>query len=144
AGLSPRGFWRVDQHKHPELRLSVLTQVAFHELQQTVKACGNDRDQGIQVFLTQNEGQGWLHPEFLCLADYGLGHDERAQLHQPVASRLGPRFYDWQLAQTTEESWRECRLHARNLLGEAGYQKLLGDVEAERSGTQPAPPAPPP
>ena len=27
------------------------------------------------------------------LADYGLGHDERAKEHQPVASRLGPRFY---------------------------------------------------
>ncbi|MBU6335906.1 MAG: hypothetical protein KGS47_16075, partial [Chloroflexi bacterium] len=56
----------------------------------------------------------------------------------PVASRLGPRFYDWQIAQTAEESWRECHLHARNLLGEAGYQRLLADIEAEKSGTKPA------
>jgi hypothetical protein len=57
-----------------------------------------------------------------------LGHDERAKQHQPVASRLGPRFYDWQLAQTPEESWRECHLHARNMLGEGGYLNLLGEV----------------
>jgi len=73
-------------------------------------------------------------PETLCLADYGLGHDERAKHPQPVASRLGPRFYDWQLAQTAEESWRECHLHARNLLDEAGYRQLLADIEAEKRG----------
>jgi hypothetical protein len=65
------------------------------------------------------------------LADYGLGHDDRAKEHQPVASRLGPRFYDWQLAQSPRESWRECHIHARNLLGEAGYRQLLADLEAE-------------
>ena len=68
-------------------------------------------------------------PETLRLADYGLGHDERAKQPQPVASRLGPRFYDWQLTQTPDESWRECHLHARNLLGEAGYQQLLEEIE---------------
>ena len=52
-------------------------------------------------------------PEILRLADYGLGHDERANHPQSVASRLGPRFYDWQLAQTAEESWRECEIHAK-------------------------------
>lgn len=45
------------------------------------------------------------------------------------ASRLGPRFYDWQLAQTPEESWRECRLYARNLLGEEGYRQLLDEIK---------------
>ena len=70
-------------------------------------------------------------PETLWLADYGLGHDDRAKEHQPVASRLGPRFYDWQLAQSPRESWRECHIHARNLLGEAGYRQLLADLEAE-------------
>jgi len=69
-----------------------------------------------------------LLPETLCLADYGLGHDERAKHPQPVAVRLGPRFYDWQLTQSPEESWRECHLHARNLLGEAGYKQLLADI----------------
>jgi hypothetical protein len=52
-------------------------------------------------------------PETLRLADYGLGHDERAKEHQPVASSLSPRFYDWQLAQSAEEPWRECRSRDR-------------------------------
>ena len=73
-------------------------------------------------------------PETLRLADYGLGHDERAKVHQPVASRLGPRFYDWQLAQSAEESWRECHLHARNLLGDGGYRQLLADIESGGNG----------
>ncbi len=102
--------------------------------QEKIDAAGGDRDAGIEAFLNQNDGEGWLLPETLRLADYGLGHDDRAKEPQPVASRLGPRFYDWQLAQTPEESWRECHLHARNLLGEAGYQKLLADIEAEKNG----------
>jgi hypothetical protein len=44
---------------------------------------------------------------------------------------MGPRFYDWQLAQSPEESWRECHLHARNLLGREGYFKLLAEVLSE-------------
>jgi hypothetical protein len=42
---------------------------------------------------------GWMLPETPRLADYGLGHDDRAKEHQPVASRLGPRFYDWLLGE---------------------------------------------
>ncbi len=132
--LDQKGFWRIDKDKDPELRHTVLTLVAFHDLQQKIDAAGGDRDAGIEAFCTQNDGEGWMLPETLRLADYGLGHDDRAKEHQPVASRLGPRFYDWQLAQTPEESWRECHLHARNLLGEAGYQKLLADIEAEKNG----------
>jgi len=51
-------------------------------------------------------------PESLCLADYGLGHDDRAHELQPVASRLGPRFYDWQLNEDVNRSWEECEAHA--------------------------------
>jgi len=40
----------------------------------------------------------------------------------------GQRFYDWQLTQSPEESWRECHLQARNLLGQDGYYNLLGEV----------------
>ncbi|NCC50055.1 MAG: hypothetical protein EOM20_02445 [Spartobacteria bacterium] len=120
----PKGFWRVDKDKDPELRHTVLTLVAFHDLQEKIQACGGDRDAGIQAFMEQNDGEGWMLPETLRLADYGLGHDERAQEHQPVASRLGPRFLDWQLEQSAEESWRECELHARNLLGKEGFKAL--------------------
>ena len=124
GGLRPTGFWRVDKDKDPELRHTVLTLVAFHDLEEKIRACGGDREAGIEAFLGQNDGEGWMLPETLRLADYGLGRDERARHPQPVASRLGPRFYDWQLAQSAEESWRECHLHARNLLGKGGYREL--------------------
>jgi hypothetical protein len=139
-----KSFWRVDKDKDPELRHTVLTLIAFRDLQAKIQENNGDRDAGIAAFVAQNHGDGWLLPETLRLADYGLGHDDRATEHQPVASRLGPRFYDWQLAQTGEESWSECHLHARNLLGKEGYQKLLADIEAERSGVKPTPPSPPP
>ena len=142
AKLNPKGFWRVDKDKEPELRHTVLTLIAFHDLEQKIRENGGDRVAGIEAFLSQNNGEGWLLPETVRLADYGLGHDERALEHQPVASRLGPRFYDWQLSQSAEESWRECHLHARNLLGEKGYKNLLAEIEAERSGHAVA--APPP
>jgi len=131
---NPKGFWRVDKDKDPELRHTVLTLVAFHDLEEKIRACGGDREKGIEAFLNQNDGEGWMIPETLRLTDYGLGHDDRAKVHQPVASRLGPRFYDWQLAQSPEESWRECHLHARNLLGEEGYKQLLAKIEAEKRG----------
>jgi hypothetical protein len=133
----PKGFWRIDKDKAPELRHTILTLIAFHDLEAKIREHGGDRDAGIAAFLAQNHGEGWLLPETLRLADYGLGHDDRAREHQPVPSRLGPRFYDWQLTQTADESWRECHLHARNLLGEAGYQKLLADIEAEKNGALP-------
>jgi len=100
--LAPKGFWRIDKEAEPELRLSVLAQVAHVDLQQ----------RGLEGFLSQNNGEGWMLPETLRLADYGIGHDDRAKEHQPVASRLGPRFYDWQLEQSVAESWEECERHA--------------------------------
>ena len=128
ASRQPKGLWRVDKDKDPELRQTVLTLVAFHDLERKIQQADGDHDRGINTFLTQNNGEGWLLPETLCLADHGLGHDERAKQPQPVASRLGPRFYDWQLAQTTDESWRECHLHARNLLGDLGYRQLIENL----------------
>ena len=130
--LASKGFWRVDKDKDPELRHTVLTLIAFHDLQAKIEAAGGDRERGIDAFLSQNHGEGWMLPETLRLADYGLGHDERARHPQPVASRLGPRFYDWQLVQSTEESRRECHLHARNLLGVQGYARLLVDLVQRR------------
>jgi hypothetical protein len=137
SGFDVKGFWRVDKDKDPELRHTVLALVAFHDLEEKIRASGGDREKGIGAFLAQNEGEGWMLPETLRLADYGLGHDERAKQHLPVASRLGLRFYDWQLTQTPEESWHECHLHARNLLGEASYRHLLADIEAEKGWEKP-------
>ena len=132
ASLDPRGFWRVDRDKPPELRHTVLTLVAFHDLQAKIAAVDGHREKGIEAFLSQNDGEGWMLPETLRLADYGLGHDERARQPQPVASRLGPRFYDWQLVQSADESWRECHLHARNLLGEHDYALRIVDLIERR------------
>lgn len=130
--LHPKGFWRVDKDKPPEHRLTVLSLVAFHDLQQKIDEWGGDKEKGIEAFCNQNEGEGWMLPETLRLADYGLGHDERAQTHQPVRECFGPRFYPWQLQQPPEESWRECHLHARNLLGREGYQALLDELEGKK------------
>ena len=123
--LDPKGFWRVDKDEAPELRHTILTLAALYELKVKVEAAGGDRERGIEAFLIQNEREGWMLPETLCLADYGLGHDDRARCVQVVAGRRGPRFYDWQLAQGADESVRECHLHARNLLGADGYARLL-------------------
>lgn len=100
--FDPKGFWRIDKDRDPEMRQTVLTLVAFYDLQQ----------KGLDAFLSQNDGEGWMIPETLRLADYGLGHDDRANEHQPVAERLGPRFYDWQLNEDVERSWQECEAHA--------------------------------
>lgn len=127
--LDPKGFWRMDQERNPELRHPVLALVAFADLLDSVKSAG-DMKRGLGAFLSQNGGEGWMLPETLRLADLGPGHDDRARHPQPVRERLGERCFPWQLQQGVEESWRECELHARNLLGEAGFRRL----QAERRG----------
>ena len=124
----PTGFWRVDRDRAPELRHTVLTQIAFRDLETKIAEAGGDEERGMREFFSQNNGDGWILPEFLCLADYGLGDDERAGRWRPVASRIGPRFLDWQLSQTADESWHECHLHSRNLLGSHDYAMLLGKL----------------
>jgi hypothetical protein len=134
--LEPKGFWRVDKEKDPELRHTVLSLIAFHDLKRL----------GLDAFLNLNNGEGWMLPETLCLADYGLGHSDRAQAPQPVAARIGAetaklwespetptptldsthpihakyRFLPWQLQGTPADSWAECEMHAENL------RRLLG------------------
>jgi hypothetical protein len=103
--LDTKGFWRVEKDRPPELRYTVLAQVAFRSLSEI----------GMDHFLSMNEGEGWMLPDAIRLADYELGHVSRAKEHQPVASALGPRFYHWQLDQSAEESWEECERHAENL-----------------------------
>lgn len=121
--LDPKGFWRVDKEKDPELRHPVLSLVAFHELKRL----------GLETFLNLNDGEGWMLPETLRLADYDLGHDRRAKEPQPVAARLGDRFLPWQLEGTVEESWQECDRHAENL------KRLLGNPEPKSIQTPPQP-----
>ena len=79
----PKGFLRMDKDKDPELRHTVLTLIAFHDLQAHI-ASGGDQHRGIKAFLTQDAGDGWHLPETLRLGDYGLGHDDHAQRPSPV------------------------------------------------------------
>ncbi|KYF78506.1 hypothetical protein BE20_24240 [Sorangium cellulosum] len=125
--LDPKGFWRVDKEQDPELRHPVLSLVAFHELKRI----------GLDAFLALNDGDGWVLPETLRLADYGLGHDARAREPQPVAARLGDRFLPWQFEQGVEESWEECRRHAELI------EKILGPALKEPApvSKEPAPAA---
>lgn len=111
--LDPKGFWRVDKTQDPELRHTVLAQVAFADLQTLIAAHGEE--EALRRFLGTGPDDGWMIPETLRLADYNLGHDERARRPCPVAERLGPRFYEFQLAQSPEESWAECRAHAARI-----------------------------
>ena len=57
--LDPKGFWRVDKEKDPELRHTVLSLVAFHELKKI----------GLDAFLNLHDGEGWMLPQTLRLAD---------------------------------------------------------------------------
>lgn len=94
--LDPKGFWRVDKEKDPELRHTVLTLVAYHDLKEMIVAHG-ERDAGIAVFHNQNDGDGWMLPDTLCLAHYGLGHDDRAPNRMPSepGSESGSRCGRW-------------------------------------------------
>ena len=126
--LPPKGFWRTDKSQRPELRRTVLAQVAFAD---ALGANSSTPFELVDYLLNQNDGEGWQLPEQLRLSDYGLGHDARAREYQPVRECFGPRFYDWQLEQSAEESWRECHLHARNLLGTTGYASLLAELSGD-------------
>jgi hypothetical protein len=122
--LDPKGFWRVDKKSDPELRHTVLTLAAFQDLSKKLAEHGDDRESGLQAFCSQNDGEGWMLPEMLCLEDLGLGHDERAKSAQPVRARLSERFQPWQLEQSVEQLWSECEQDARDLLGPEGLSRL--------------------
>ena len=124
--LDPCGFWRVDRSLNPERRHTVLTLVALSELESIRTTHGTPP---LGAFLTQNHGEGWLLPECLRLADYGLGKDDRAKRPQVLGQHLGPRFYDWQLVQGADRSREECHLHARNTLGADQFSRLLESLD---------------
>lgn len=127
--LDPKGFWRTDKERHPELRHTVLTLAAFADLKRLIADHNGDRDAAIAEFTSGGEeADGWMLPAALRLTDLGLGHDDRAQTQQPVREVMGPRFLAWQLSQSPEESWAECELHARNLLGEVRFRELMAEL----------------
>jgi hypothetical protein len=128
--LDPKGFWRIDKALDPELRLSVLTMVAFHDL----------LSMGIDRFIALNDGEGWYVPETLRLSDFGLGHDERAKASQDVASRLGPRFSEMQLIKDAEITRRERTADAeliRSIVPLQTIAEKLGET-TESAAEEPA------
>lgn len=51
------------------------------------------------------------------------------QLPEDVAEAMGPRFLDWQLEKSVEESWKECEEHARAFLGDEEYEEFIKNLE---------------
>lgn len=127
----PKGFWRVDQDKPKELRHTTLAQVAFHDL----------KEMGLDAFCALNDGDGWQIPEGIRIESAGTGGEIRAYSVPPGSSilnpraSLGPRFLPWQLEQSVEDSWAECEIHARNILGEEGFEKLQEEIAGGNEGS---------
>jgi hypothetical protein len=91
---------------------------------------------GLDAFL-----ESWTLPDTLRLADYGLGHDDRAREPQPVALALGPRLLPWQTEQSVEASWEECERHAEllaKIVPPADHKQDTEEVvdEAEQMGLE--------
>ncbi len=126
--LDFKGFWRVDKDKPQELRHTTLTLVAFRDLEKMIEEMGGDVEKGIQAFCKQNDGEGWMIPEkirFIQREDGTLDFDTPDSEEFDVRSKLGPRFFDWQLEGTPEESWKECEMHARNILGDDEFERFM-------------------
>ena len=94
---NPKGFWRVDRNLAPELRQTTLTQVAFRDLSEKFKDAGGSVSSGIEKYLAQNRGEGWIAPETVSINEVLASQVDPAGTRVPLACRLGPRFYDWQL-----------------------------------------------
>lgn len=116
--FDPKGFWRVDKDQDPELRHTVLALRAFTDLEAL----------GFEEFLA---GDGWQIPETLTykvMPGGTIAFDTPEGVTVPVRERLGPRYLDWQLEGTPEESWAECERHARAILGEEGFAELQREL----------------
>jgi hypothetical protein len=127
--LDPKGFWRVDKEKDPEHRHTLLSLKAFADL----------KSMGIDAFCALNDGEGWMIPETLTFAsnpDGTIVFDTPEGRTVPVRERLGPRFLDWQLAGTPEESWKECEMHARNILGDEVFERMMADLKSGKEYRQ--------
>jgi hypothetical protein len=111
--LDPRSFKPVDFELDPELRSTILALAAFQALTEVV-AASPSLEVALDRFLAPREQGGWQLPATLRLADYGLGHDDRARHPQPVASRLA-ELYPEPPIDPDAYSPATLRLHAANL-----------------------------
>ena len=127
----------MDKTKPPELRHTTLSLAAFRDLKRTIEECGGDRDEGIMKFCEQNDGEGWMLPErikFSVKEDGTIDFDDPEAEEYEVRSKMGERFLPWQLEGTPEESWKECEYHARQILGEEGFEEFMREVEGDGDG----------
>ena len=71
---------------------------------------------------------------FKRLKEVGLDEfiKEDWQFPEEIQKQLGPRFLDWQLKGTPEESWAECEYHAKQILGEEGFKKFMEEMEGKK------------
>jgi len=90
-----KGFWRVDNDKPESIRLTTLTLKAFEELNQN----------GIESFCKKD----WQIPK---------------EVQDEFKEQLGPRFLEWQLEESIENSWKECEEHTKNILREEKYKEF--------------------
>ena len=125
----PKGFWRVDHDGPLELRHTTMALAAFRDLKEMeLEAfCDIPDPDGLP-------GCGWQIPDTLTFAVRDGGIIEfgaKDGQTYPVRERLGPRFLPWQLEGTPEESWAECELHARNILGKNRFDRLMAELRGE-------------
>ena len=141
--LDPKGFWRVDKDRDPEMRHTVLTLIAFHDLKRRIAEWPDDRMAVICSFCSIDD-EGWQIPENLRLADFGLGHGALAKENRSLRQEFGPRWYPWQLEEPVSRSWADCETHAHRLLGDYAFQKLTREagvpipLEGEKFGADKA------
>jgi hypothetical protein len=131
----PKGFWRIDRHKPQEIRQTTLSLVAFKELKRMIVEKDGNSEKGIIAFCEQNNGAGWMIPEkinFIQRDEGLLEFDTSDSITYEVRSKLDNRFLSWQQDNTPEESWKECELHARNILGDEGYKKFQEEINNQK------------
>lgn len=51
------------------------------------------------------------------------------QLPKEAQEYYGPRYLDWQLEKTAEESWNECEQYAREFLGEELFEEFMDNLK---------------
>ena len=62
GNLDPKGFWRIDRDRPPELRRTTLTIIAFHDLEAKVHAERGSRSKGVNAFIAQKRRRGLANP----------------------------------------------------------------------------------
>jgi hypothetical protein len=92
--LDPKGFWRIDRHRQPHHRRTVLAMDASAELQRHIHTSDGELDSGLLAFCAEHREDGWNPP-----------------------GSLNPRLLSWQDCTSPGESWSLCEWHSRRLQG---------------------------